>query len=40
MMAIAPWVKDFGVNDKSQTVYELATWLDSLGLVTISSILN
>ena len=30
--AIAPWVKDFGASDKSQTVYELAVWLDSLGL--------
>jgi len=26
------WVKDFGASDKSQAVYELATWLDSLGL--------
>ncbi len=26
------WVKDFGVSDKSQVVYELATCLDSLGL--------
>jgi hypothetical protein len=26
------WVKDFGESDKSQTVYELAEWLDSLGL--------
>ncbi|MBD2152533.1 hypothetical protein H6F44_20775 [Pseudanabaena sp. FACHB-1277] len=26
------WVKDFGVSDKSQAVYELAAWLDSLGL--------
>lgn len=30
--AIAPWVKDFGVSDKSRAVYELAAWLDSLGL--------
>jgi hypothetical protein len=30
--AIAPWVKDFGASDKSQAVYELAAWLDSLGL--------
>ena len=37
------WVKDFGASDKSQTVYELAAWLDSLGLrltVTTKSILN
>ena len=26
------WVKDFGASDKSQAVYELAAWLDSLGL--------
>lgn len=26
------WVKDFGASDKSQSVYELAAWLDSLGL--------
>ncbi len=26
------WVKDFGVSDKSQAVYELAAWLDSFGL--------
>ena len=26
------WVKDFGVSDKSQAVYELAAWLHSLGL--------
>jgi EAL domain-containing protein (putative c-di-GMP-specific phosphodiesterase class I) len=26
------WVKDFGASDKSQVVYELAAWLDSLGL--------
>ncbi len=26
------WVKNFGVKGKSQTVYELAEWLDSLGL--------
>lgn len=26
------WVKDFGTSDKSQAVYELAAWLDSLGL--------
>ena len=26
------WVKDFGVSDKSQAVYELAAWLDSLRL--------
>ncbi|MEI6065282.1 MAG: hypothetical protein WCQ26_11860 [Pseudanabaena sp. ELA748] len=26
------WVKDFGVSDKSQAVYESAAWLDSLGL--------
>ncbi len=26
------WVKDFGASDKSQAVYELAEWLDSLGL--------
>jgi len=26
------WVKNFGAKDKSQSVYELATWLDSLGL--------
>ena len=25
-------VKDFGASDKSQAVYELAAWLDSLGL--------
>ena len=34
------WVKDFGASDKSQAVYELATWLDSLGLrltVTVKS---
>ncbi|MFM7886325.1 MAG: transcriptional regulator [Pseudanabaena sp.] len=34
------WVKDFGVSDKSQAVYELAAWLDSLGLkltVTVKS---
>ncbi|ELS33717.1 MULTISPECIES: hypothetical protein [Pseudanabaena] len=31
------WVKDFGASDKSQVVYELATWLDSLGLkLTVS----
>ena len=37
------WVKDFGASDKSQTMYELAAWLDSLGLrltVTTKSILN
>jgi phage replication-related protein YjqB (UPF0714/DUF867 family) len=26
------WVKDFGASDKSQAVYELVEWLDSLGL--------
>ncbi len=26
------WVKDFGASDKGQAVYELADWLDSLGL--------
>jgi hypothetical protein len=26
------WVKDFGASGKSQAVYELAAWLDSLGL--------
>jgi hypothetical protein len=26
------WVKDFGTSSKSQTVYELAAWLDSFGL--------
>ncbi len=26
------WVKDFSVSNKSQVVYELAEWLDSLGL--------
>jgi len=26
------WVRDFGASDKSQAVYELAAWLDSLGL--------
>lgn len=26
------WVKDFGASDKSQAVYELAAWLDSLRL--------
>ena len=26
------WVKDFGTKDKSQSIYELAEWLDSLGL--------
>jgi len=26
------WVKDFGASDKSKAVYELAAWLDSLGL--------
>ena len=26
------WVKGFGASDKSQAVYELAAWLDSLGL--------
>ncbi|NMF59708.1 hypothetical protein [Pseudanabaena yagii] len=26
------WVKDFSASNKSQAVYELATWLDSLGL--------
>jgi hypothetical protein len=25
-------VKDFGTSDQSQAVYELAAWLDSLGL--------
>jgi len=31
------WVKDFGASDKSQAMYELAAWLDSLGLkLTIS----
>jgi hypothetical protein len=25
-------VKDFGVSNKSQVVYELAAWLDSFGL--------
>jgi len=34
------WVKDFGAKDKSHSVYELAAWLDSLGLkltVTVKS---
>lgn len=26
------WVKDFGASDKSQAVYELVAWLDSLGI--------
>ena len=26
------WVKNFGVKGKSQAVYELAEWLDGLGL--------
>jgi len=26
------WVKNFGAKDKSQSVYELAKWLNSLGL--------
>jgi hypothetical protein len=26
------WVKNFGAKDKSHSVYELAEWLDSLGL--------
>ncbi|CAN1209911.1 Transcriptional regulator [Tumidithrix helvetica PCC 7403] len=26
------WVKDFGANNKSQVVYELAEWLCALGL--------
>ena len=26
------WVNDFSASDKSQVVYELAAWLDSLGL--------
>jgi hypothetical protein len=26
------WVRNLGARDKSQTVYELAAWLDSLGL--------
>jgi len=26
------WVKDFGASGKSQAIYELAEWLDSLGL--------
>jgi hypothetical protein len=26
------WGKDFWASDKSQAVYELAAWLDSLGL--------
>ena len=26
------WVNDFDASDKSQAVYELAAWLDSLGL--------
>ena len=31
------WVKDFGASDKSQAVYELAAWLDKLGLkLTVS----
>jgi hypothetical protein len=31
------WVKDFGASDKSQAVYELAAWLDRLGLkLTVS----
>lgn len=37
------WIKDFGASDKSQAVYELAAWLDSLGLkltVTTQPILN
>jgi hypothetical protein len=29
---VCRWVKDFGASDKSQAVYELAAWLDSLGL--------
>jgi hypothetical protein len=31
------WVKDFGASDKSQAMYELAAWLDRLGLkLTVS----
>jgi hypothetical protein len=26
------WVKDFAANNKSQSVYEFARWLDSQGL--------
>ncbi|MDX2256456.1 MAG: hypothetical protein NW214_13160 [Pseudanabaenaceae cyanobacterium bins.39] len=26
------WVQDFRASDKNQVVYELAAWLDSLGL--------
>ncbi|MDX2256152.1 MAG: hypothetical protein NW214_11600 [Pseudanabaenaceae cyanobacterium bins.39] len=26
------WVKYFGASNKNQAVYELAAWLDSLGL--------
>ncbi|CAN1209912.1 Transcriptional regulator [Tumidithrix helvetica PCC 7403] len=26
------WVKDFSANNKSQAVYELAEWLNGLGL--------
>ena len=26
------WVKDFAANDKSQSLYEFAQWLDSQGL--------
>jgi len=26
------WVKDFGASGRSQAVYELTEWLDSLGL--------
>jgi hypothetical protein len=32
VMEIAPWVKNFGASDKS---YELAAWLDGLGLKLI-----
>jgi|NOAtaT_6_FD_contig_41_1991224_length_485_multi_3_in_0_out_0_1 hypothetical protein len=26
------WVRDFAANNKSQSVYEFAQWLDNLGL--------
>ena len=32
------WVKDFSASDKSQAVYELAVWLDSLGLKLIVTV--
>ncbi len=37
------WVKDFSASNKSQAVYELAAWLDSLGLrltMTTKSMFN